>query len=582
MRQDFNRIKIRLMIIIIAIGLIITGILGVFGFKVFENTLIDEIGHNRSDVLSQIGNQTRRIKNNLYTVSYLYYYDVTFNRYLQRLDEEDSEVLRRTVNGYLDGMTVQYQKAFGEDEMSFDVILFLRNGYRYASFEAPEGYDYMNPEVKTWYRDLLEAKGGILEIPYYKDAIRGKGYYGTGRCVMDGSGNVLGYLMVMTDEENIYNMYSELISGDREIYVADGSGNVVSSSNREVNGFQYFNMGNLSEIFGRDEYTITRMHDKEILFTRSYDENSGLYVMEEIGIEEVLGPINEVRKLLVFLALLCIVISSLYALYFAKKVTRPISELCDFMIGIDGSNIDRKCTVQGYTEINTLRERLNQMLAQMSRLMDNIKQKEKQKRELELGFLQAQINPHFMYNTLFSVKCMVDMHKNEEASSMLVSFIALLRNTLSDPEVFQTVEEEFELLEKYAELQQLRYSERIDICCECDPAVKDKKMPKLLIQPLVENAIFHGVELKKQGMVVVTAREEGGNVVITVEDNGVGIDKETLEKINRGEKLNDKDHIGLENVRERIQLNFGEKYGMKVESQEWKGTKITLYFPEIE
>ena len=581
-RVDFNRIKIRLVTIIIAISMFITAILVLVGFSVFENTLIEQIGHNRSDVLSQIGNQTRKIKSNLNMLSYLYFYDQTLNKYLERLETDWDSNLENAVNGYLDGMTVQYQRAFGQDEISFDVILILRSGYRYGSFTVPDQYDYMNPEVKIWYRKMLEKQGGITEVPYYKDEMRGEGYYSTARCILNNDGEVAGYLMVMTSEDNLYNVYSDLIYSDREIYVVDKEGTVLSSSNRKVNGFEYFNMGNLEEIFGDDVYTITQMHRKDILFTRFYEEDAEIYVLEEIALSEVLDPIIRVRTILVVLVFFCIVVSCVYALYFAGKVTRPISELCDFMLQIDDSNIDKKCQTQGYTEINILRERLNEMLAHMCSLMKNIKQKEEQKRSMELGFLQAQINPHFMYNTLFSVKCMVDMQKNKEASDMLVSFIALLRSTLSEPDVFETVEQEFTLLEKYADIQKLRYSGRIEFVCECDEAVKDKKMPKLLIQPLVENAIFHGIEFKKGGgTVIVRACMDGENVNIIVEDDGVGIDRDTLEKINNGEKLSDKNHVGIENVRERIQLNFGDRYGMKIESAEWKGTKVLLYFPAI-
>lgn len=581
-KKDFNRIKIHLMFTIIAISLIITGLISTIGFAVFERTLIEEIGHNRSDVLSQIGNQVKRVKNNINTVSYLYYYDQTLNKYLQRMETEDSKILENTVTGYLDGLTTHYQKSFGEDQVPFDVILMTRKGYHYSSFKAPEGYDYMNPEIKIWYRDILDAKGGIVEIESYKDVMRDKGYYGTARCIMGTERQILGYLMVITDESNIYNMYSELLTGGREIYITNEEGTVISSSRRKVNGFDYFNIDNLKEIFGNDVYTITKMHGKDILFTKFFQEDSDLYVMEEIGLKEVLGPILKVRKIIILLVFGCVILACLYAKHFANKMTLPFSQLCDFMMKIGENNMGEECDVQGYTEINILREKLNNMLRHMKQLMENIKQKEKQKRDLELSFLQAQINPHFMYNTLFSVKCMVDMKKNKEASAMLVSFIALLRSTLSNPDEFVTVEKEFSVLEKYGEIQKLRYSDRLEIFCEYDDSVKNKKMPKLLIQPLVENAIFHGIEFKGEGFVIITARQEEENLIITVEDNGVGIDAETLDKINRGEKLSDKNHVGIENVRERIQLNFGGKYGMKIESEQWKGTSIRLYFPAIE
>lgn len=253
------------------------------------------------------------------------------------------------------------------------------------------------------------------------------------------------------------------------------------------------------------------------------------------------------------------------------------------MLQVEEENLNQDCAVAGYTEINILSKGLNTLLGRMRDLLQGIKQKEQQKRKMELGFLQAQINPHFMYNTLFSIKCMVDMEKNGEASKMLASFIQLLRSTLSNPDEFVTVRQEFHVLRQYIEIQKFRYDDGFQVIFECDGAVEEKKIPKLLIQPLLENAIFHGVEFKKgEGLIIITARMQDEAVLITVEDNGVGIAPEILEKINRGEQLGSKTHVGIVNVKERIQLNFGESYGMRIESAQWKGTKIVLTLPALD
>ena len=202
---------------------------------------------------------------------------------------------------------------------------------------------------------------------------------------------------------------------------------------------------------------------------------------------------------------------------------------------------------------------------------------------MELTFPQAQINPHFMYNTLFSIKCMVDMEKNDEASRMITSFIQLLRSTLSNPNEFATVQQEMYGLEQYVEIQKFRYDDKFQVIFQCDEEVREKKLPKLLIQPLLENAIFHGVEFRKEdGLIIITACQKKGDLVITVEDNGIGISQEMVEKINEGKIAGAKTHVGILNVKERIQLNFGENYGMKIESVSWQGTKIILTLPLID
>ena len=166
---------------------------------------------------------------------------------------------------------------------------------------------------------------------------------------------------------------------------------------------------------------------------------------------------------------------------------------------------------------------------------------------------------------------------------MLVFFIQLLRSTLSNPNEFVMIREEFRVLRQYVEIQKFRYDDGFQVIFECDEGVEEKKIPKLLIQPLLENAIFHGVEFKRgEGLIIITARAYDGGVAVTVEDNGMGIAFEIIEKINRGERMGEKAHVGIVNVKERKQLNFGGNYGMKIESVQWKGTKIILNLPAVD
>lgn len=166
---------------------------------------------------------------------------------------------------------------------------------------------------------------------------------------------------------------------------------------------------------------------------------------------------------------------------------------------------------------------------------------------------------------------------------MLVSFIQLLRSTLSNPNEFVSIRDEFRVLQQYVDIQKFRYDDGFQVVFECDESTEENKIPKLLIQPLLENAIFHGVEFKKgEGLIVITARKKGGDVVVTVEDNGIGIAPEVIEKIERGEQISGKTHVGIVNVKERIQLNFGESYGMEIDSRLWEGTKITLTLPAVD
>lgn len=583
---DRNSMKTRLLVILFGAGALLTLLVSGIGYQTFEHTLISEIGNNRADVLRQIGERIRQVKENAYTLSNLYYYDTALKGYLEQFSSGGGEEVKEDFLAYMDRLTNQYENSFLENGRNFKVVLALEEGGGYCMEHSAANVecDFMNPKTKIWYKRMLFARGDIIDIACYKEKDSSNSYFSVARSICDTEGNPYAYLMISMDEGQIFKMYQSLTEENQNtVYVVDQTGTILSSSNKKLNGFEFFNMKNLDKLFGKEPYTFTRMRGENILFTRYFDEASGFTVLEEIPLKVLMEPIRQVRLVIFIIALFAVGAAAAYAGHFADKTTRPISMLCDFLLKVDEESLDQDCSVKGYTEINILSSRLNAMLRRMRELLEGIRQEEKQKRKMELSFLQAQINPHFMYNTLFSVKCMVDMGKNEEASKMLASFIQLLRSTLSNPNEFVTIGHEFQILSQYAKIQRFRYDNSFQVEFECDEAVEEKKIPKLLIQPLLENAIFHGVEFKKEeGLIVVTARASGGDVVITVEDNGLGIGPEIIERINRGEPVSDKTHVGILNVKERIQLNFGGNYGMKIESIQWMGTKIILTVPAVD
>lgn len=579
-----NSMKTRLLFTLLAAGIFLTLVISTIGYKTFENTLISEIGNNRADVLRQIGDRVRQVKYNAYTLSNLYCYDHILRTLILDMEKENGAGSRQDFGRYMERMTTQYKSSFHESSMVFQVVLALEDGGGYSSEPERDGYDFMSPRTKIWYKQMLFARGEGIDIANYKDKMTGKDYFSVARVIEDEKGEPAAYLMVNMDETQIRAMYESVTEGNRNtVYIVDSNGNIVSCSNSKLNGFEFFNMKNLDRLFGDSAYTFTKMRGENILFTRYQDADSGFTVLEEIPLAVLMEPIRRVRVAIVMLAVFAIGAAAVYAGHFADRMTRPIAQLCNFMLQVEEENLNQDCTVSGYKEINILGKGLNTMLGRMRELLQGIKQKEQQKRKMELSFLQAQINPHFMYNTLFSIKCMVDMEKNEEASKMLASFIQLLRSTLSNPDEFVTVRQEFHVLQQYIDIQKFRYDDGFQVIFECDEAAEEKKIPKLLIQPLLENAIFHGVEFKKgEGLIIITARLRNETVMITVEDNGVGIAPEILEKIHKGEQLGSKTHVGIVNVKERIQLNFGESYGMHIESIQWKGTKIILNLPALD
>ncbi len=223
------------------------------------------------------------------------------------------------------------------------------------------------------------------------------------------------------------------------------------------------------------------------------------------------------------------------------------------------------------------------MLSRIRDLIESVRTKEEEKRRMELNWLQAQINPHFMYNTLFSIKCSVDMGRNDEAGHMLTTFIQMLRGILSVQEEMVTVQAQMDALRQYVELQQFRYDGSFDALIECDDQAAGCRIPKLLIQPLVENAILHGVDMAAgDGMITVVARRVGEAISIQVEDNGVGMTEARIQEVMRPQVPSDRPHLGIRNIHDRIRLYFGSDWGLHIESTPGHGTRVTLRVPALE
>ncbi|MPN25996.1 Sensor histidine kinase YpdA [bioreactor metagenome] len=220
------------------------------------------------------------------------------------------------------------------------------------------------------------------------------------------------------------------------------------------------------------------------------------------------------------------------------------------------------------------------MVNQLSASIENIKESEKQKRIAELSFLQAQINPHFLYNTLSGIRFLISMGKNEEAEDMLYRFTKLLRSILPKASEMITLREEIENIKNYGELQQMRYPNSFVIEYDIDEKILDFKVPSFVLQPILENAILYSMEKENNiGNIRVTAFEENEYIKIIIEDNGIGMSKDKLTNVlNKGASINS---IGVINVHERIQLNYGMKYGLKIDSIEGKGTKVIFMLPNL-
>ena len=578
MKEKLKSIRVISALQMICACVIVILLIAVGSYWIFSSTLLDTIGTNRSDVLSQVGSRMQDIKSSAYTISNLYYNDAGFRRRAFALNDET----RAEFADYMDSLTRQYQLSFDQINLEYYVVYLSADGVGYCSVQVPEDYNYINPTIRIWYRDLYEARGDIIDVASFDDRALGLHSFVAARSVPNPQGGIAGYLMICIDERQIYDTYDDIISENSNIYITDDNGDIISSNVSQIVGTHYFHMQNLRDMFDGGVYAVVQMPRHEALFSKYEDTAYGFTVFEETPLDYLLQPVRRSRNILVGIALVVTLLGTALSLLFAGRLTRPILQLRDYVLRVRGGEgeLDVPLVMDSYTEINTLSQGIRQMLARIRELIDNVKRKEEQKRKMQYHLLQAQINPHFMYNTLFSIKCVVDMNENRRASQMLSAFIQLLRSSLTDPDSMTTLRQQMDALHQYADLQKFRYGDQFEIVIEYEDDLADCLLPSLLVQPLVENAIVHGVARTGSGVIAVTARTRHGQIELAVEDNGVGMTAQQIDRIfTQGEDPGAKPHIGLKNIHERLQLTFGSGSGLHIESAPGEGTKVTANIP---
>lgn len=259
----------------------------------------------------------------------------------------------------------------------------------------------------------------------------------------------------------------------------------------------------------------------------------------------------------------------LLAIFSARRLARPISR---FAGRIRGLGRVRTARVYGIREFDQLYAAYWAMLNRIDELLETTRREGESRRKLELESLQMQINPHFLYNTLDAISWMAKINKQPEIDHMILSLAALFRVSLHNGDKFITVREEMELVRNFVQIQKVRFPDRFTFEEEFSPEVAQKYTLKLILQPIVENSVKHGiVGLKRKCDIRVSARLEGEAIVYEVCDDGIGFSPEDVKK-----KPSEKGGYGLKNVNERIRLEYGNGYGVFIESAPGRGTRITV------
>lgn len=287
---------------------------------------------------------------------------------------------------------------------------------------------------------------------------------------------------------------------------------------------------------------------------------------------------------LVILALLGLFV--LFSRYFLNGIVEPVHAVAEGMEQLVNNDLNVQVKPMGQPEIRNLMESFNQMVLSLKNMLDVNEEAQRRKHRAEIQALQSQINPHFIVNTLNSIRFMAQVAGYAGIQKMAESLIKIVSCSFRSNISFYTLREELDVLDSYVYLMKIRYADSFEVGYDVDPACLNYKLPRLLLQPVVENSITHGfAEMEEElGQIDVSAWRDGGTLCLTVRDNGCGMTQEQITQIlhGRARAADDNTSIGLENVLARIRLNFGGKAKMEIESEPGRYTQTTIRLPWTE
>lgn len=388
------------------------------------------------------------------------------------------------------------------------------------------------------------------------------------------TGETLGYLFLNIDISAIENNLANQLINYR---LVDENNLVISS----VVSSSYIKEEGMEEIIRAAKADQIDTYGGRKYYISAYEIPD--YAWKLIGVTDLNEFNIDTRKIL-YLALVvafaAVLLDLVLSNYLSRIITVPLLKLKNGAEEIANGNMKLRLHFKSEDEIGQLGDSFNYMAEQVQELLLKVDYEAKKKREYELSLLHEQVKPHFLYNTLDIIIKLTDMNRNKEARRVVKKLADYYRNTLSDSKEIITIGKEIKIVEDYLELQQIRYNDIFTYELEIDEEITQMLIPKLTLQPLVENAIYHGLKYKKEtGTLRITGGKNEHGVWLTVEDDGAGMNQETCERVMQNDP---EGHFGVYSVNHRIKLIFGPEYGLNAQSILGKGTRIEILLPAKE
>ena len=501
------------------------------------------------------------------------------------VSEELIHMLERNVDDAEKFNLIMDRLSIGTDEIK-GVIFENRDKRLYSYKTDVQNFDRLaiicagmsrEPGATTWYNiDDYSAHAGIGENLMVAAMTLNRFYD-------DGHPVPISNVYIFIDKSTFEDIVQSL-SDDNIICILDEKGKLVSSNQKEEYARIESDVDIMTKIFSESDGLFeTKSNNEQYLFSHYSSPITGFKFMKVYDAGEFYQSVYSIAILCgLLIVVLLFVVLAVY-LVISKRITKPIKALSSTMKNFNDSSLYTKLPVRGTDEVAMITTGFNNMTEQIHKMIENAKIREREKNDADFRALRYQINPHFLYNTLATIRIMAIKNGQKEISDIMLVLNRVLKNAFSRTDTYVKLSEEMDLVKDYADLLNIRYQNKLSMTYEIPEDVSHCYIPTMLIQPLVENAVMHGLagRLAANGdgaQVCVRAKKTGDRLCIEVYDNGSGMRPEEIRRVLQNKAVS-RHGVGIYNIQERIKILFGDAYGLSIRSEPGEYTAIIMTMP---
>ncbi|GGF89149.1 histidine kinase [Paenibacillus albidus] len=482
-------------------------------------------------------------------------------------------------------LTERMAMLMGSREDLVSMAVFTPQGHYVSGTPGQRLRQNTQLESQSWFTSAQRASAIAFSAPHIQNLFKGQYTWvvSVSKMIQYRENGELktGILLIDFNFRTIDQLSKQVKLGNRGYaYILDALGNIVYHPQQQLiyAGLKYENVEPVLEYSFRS-YLDESTGEKRFITVRTLPQ-TGWKIVGVAYYDEIVTTKRDLNQFLAWFLAAVILGVIIVSVLLSARIARPIRKLERTVKLVGEGDLHTPINVSGAYEVEQLSKRFNLMLQRIRQLMEQIIYEQETKRKGELEVLQSQINPHFLYNTLNSVIRLAERGKTDEVITMIQSLSRFFRISLSKGSNIITVQEELDHIRHYLVIQSFRFKNKFRYEITARDEVLQVQTIKLILQPLVENAIYHGIEMMPdEGLISIDARLQGELVVIRISDNGLGMSPERLGMILSGSKSSSGSGVGVKNVNERIGLYYGREYGLSFESEIEEGTTVTITFP---